>query len=72
VEHRINCDLLAERFDFTKRETEVFSLLVLGKENKEIAGELDVSLATAKRLIYNIYSKLGGGTRLECSRKLYT
>jgi DNA-binding NarL/FixJ family response regulator len=56
LEFNRSCELLAERCDFTKRETEVFSLLVLGKENKEIAGELDVSLATSKRLIYGIYN----------------
>ncbi len=51
----------------TERETQVLRLLAAGSTGKEIAGELDVSLATAQRHIANIYAKIGARGRVEAA-----
>lgn len=43
----------------TKREYEVFSLLVLNKTTKEIAYELGISEKTVRNHISNVIQKLG-------------
>ena len=43
----------------TKREYEVFSLLVLNKTTKEIASELNISEKTVRNHISNVMQKLG-------------
>ena len=43
----------------TKREHEVFSLLVLNKTTKEIASELGISEKTVRNHISNVIQKLG-------------
>lgn len=43
----------------TKREYEVFSLLVLNKTTKEIASELNISEKTVRNHISNVIQKLG-------------
>jgi DNA-binding NarL/FixJ family response regulator len=42
----------------TTREREVFQLLAIGKANKEVARELDMSLGTAKKHRENLQRKL--------------
>ncbi|MDD6224444.1 MAG: LuxR C-terminal-related transcriptional regulator [bacterium] len=43
----------------TKREREVFSLLVRNKTTKEIANELNISEKTVRNHISNVIQKLG-------------
>ena len=43
----------------TKREKEVFSLLVNNKSTKEIAKELNISEKTVRNHISNVMQKLG-------------
>ena len=43
----------------TKREREVFELLVLNKSTREIAEELDISEKTVRNHISNSMQKLG-------------
>lgn len=43
----------------TKREREVFSLLVLNKTTKEIAKQLNISEKTVRNHISNVIQKLG-------------
>ena len=43
----------------TKREKEVFELLILNKTTKEIAQELDISEKTVRNHISNAIQKLG-------------
>ena len=43
----------------TKREKEVFELLIKNKSTKEIAGELDISEKTVRNHISNAMQKLG-------------
>ena len=43
----------------TKREKEVFDLLVLSNSTKEIANKLDISEKTVRNHISNVMQKLG-------------
>jgi len=43
----------------TKREKEVFDLLVLNKSTEEIAGSLNISDKTVRNHISNVMQKLG-------------
>ena len=43
----------------TRREKEVFELIILNKTNKEIAQELDISEKTVRNHISNAIQKLG-------------
>ncbi len=47
-----------EEIPLTKREIEVFKLMIKGLTNKQIGEELFISLSTVKTHIINIYSKL--------------
>lgn len=52
-------------FDFSKRESEIFIILINGKSTKEIAEELCISPETVKKHIQNILKKTGAKSRLE-------
>jgi DNA-binding NarL/FixJ family response regulator len=52
----------------TPREREVFQLLALGKSNKEVARELDISLGTAKKHRENLQRKLQVSSTAEIAR----
>lgn len=54
-------------FDLTQREQEVLSLLVAGLSNREMAGQLSLSMATVKFHLTNIFSKLGAKNRVEAA-----
>ncbi|TMM56356.1 response regulator transcription factor [Maribacter algarum] len=56
--------------DLSKQEKNIQGLIVEGKSNKEIAGELFISLSTVKTHITNIYSKLQVSSRQELLRKV--
>ena len=49
----------------SKREREVLQLLTEGKENKEIAGSLNITINTVEKHLVHIYEKLGATTRAE-------
>jgi len=57
-----------EKFGLSKREREIVRLMLTGKSNKEIAGELFVSSHTIKNHVYNIYQKLHVSNRLHFIR----
>lgn len=48
-----------DKFILTKREKEVFTLLVSNKTTKEIASELGISEKTVRNHISNTMQKLG-------------
>jgi DNA-binding NarL/FixJ family response regulator len=52
----------------TGREREVFQLLALGKSNKDVARELDISLGTAKKHRENLQRKLDCHSTAELAR----
>jgi len=52
----------------TAREREVFQMLALGKSNKEVASDLDISLGTAKKHRENLQRKLGCNSAAELAR----
>lgn len=54
----------------TKQERKVAELIRSGKSNKEIAGQLFISLSTVKTHIGNIHSKLNVSNREELIQKL--
>lgn len=58
-------DHLASEHNLTNREKEIANLVLDGKTNQEIAGELYISLNTVKSHLKNIFRKCGVGTRME-------
>ncbi|MBM3988477.1 MAG: response regulator transcription factor [Planctomycetes bacterium] len=52
----------------TGREREVFQLLALGKSNKDVARQLDISLGTAKKHRENLQRKLDCHSTAELAR----
>jgi LuxR family maltose regulon positive regulatory protein len=55
--------LLAE--PLTTREVEILKLIEAGNSNQEISEQLVISIATVKRHISNIYTKLGVKSRTQ-------
>ncbi len=53
--------------DLTERERDVLSLLVGGRTNKEIAGQLALSSGTIRVYVSNILAKLGATNRTEAA-----
>jgi LuxR family maltose regulon positive regulatory protein len=49
----------------TEREVEVLALLAVGKQNREIAEELVVTLDTVKKHVTHILAKLGAANRTQ-------
>jgi len=56
----------------TPRELEVATLLFEGCTIRYMACLLHIAEGTAKRIIYNIYQKLGVGSQVELVREIYT
>jgi len=55
----------------TPRETEIATLLFEGHTIRYIAGSLHIAEGTVKRIIYNIYQKMGVGSQVELIRVIY-
>lgn len=51
------------RYGLTSREAEVSAMLINGFSNKNIAGQLNISEATVKHHVYNIFNKTGADSR---------
>ncbi|HCS10998.1 MAG TPA: hypothetical protein DIV40_06030 [Clostridiales bacterium] len=63
---------ILENLKLTPREKEVAALLLNGKDAKQIAGELKISIHTANFHIKNLYKKLGINSRSELFARLST
>lgn len=65
----IGPDRLSESFlaayNITDREREIIQMVIQGKSNADIAGELFISLATVKTHLHNIYQKVGVDSRYD-------
>jgi len=57
------------RIDLTERETEVLELIAKGKNNKEIAEDLGLSIHTVKAHVSSIMQKLSVDDRTEAAIK---
>jgi DNA-binding NarL/FixJ family response regulator len=57
-----------DALELTRRETEVARFISHGLSNKEIARELNVSVATVKHHVHNVLTKLKLPTRLRVAR----
>ena len=51
--------------ELTARETEILELMAAGRQNKELAQVLDLSLATVRNHVHNILDKLAVHSKLE-------
>lgn len=56
-------DLLQDRYQLTRRETEVARLLAMGKSNADIARQLSISEHTCRRHTEQVLAKLGVRSR---------
>lgn len=54
-----------DKYGLSKREQEIFVLMLEGKSNKEIGEILFISIKTVKNHIYNIFQKLGVNSRIK-------
>lgn len=57
--------------NLTPRESEVLKLVAQGLINKEIAGELGITLETVRQHLKNCYAKLHVRTRTEAAMKVF-
>lgn len=60
----------AARFALTARECDMAGMIGRGMTNKEIAWELNISPATVRTHIYNLYQKVGVQSRIDLLNKL--
>lgn len=58
-----------DELPLTKRELEVFKLIIKGLTNKQIGEQLNISLSTVKTHVINIYSKLDIKNRVAAVEK---
>lgn len=73
VEH-LHCgtpSALVNRFNLTPRDLDVLALLNRGCSNKEIAGQLDLSLHTIREYMRRLYEKMQVHSRTQAVRKLH-
>ena len=69
---KIDPQHLMDKFDLSKRETDVVELLFLGLKNAQIANKLFISEVTVKKHLQNIYEKAGVGNRTALVNRILT
>ena len=60
-----NLNVFATRHKLSQREREVLYLVLLGKDNQNIASEMSLALSTVKVHVHNILKKTGDASRQE-------
>lgn len=65
IEEKLTVTQACEKYELTKREHTILSLLMEGKDNFAICNELSISVNTLKKHILNIYRKLGIRNRVQ-------
>jgi DNA-binding CsgD family transcriptional regulator len=68
----VRLDSLVREYNISKREREIMELILEGKSNKEIEGQLFISFNTVKNHIYNLYQKLGVNSRTQLMHLVMT
>jgi len=63
-------DSVIESYGLTAREQEILRLILQGASNKDIEKKLFISASTVRNHIYNIYQKLGVGSRIELINRI--
>lgn len=71
IESFHSSSLKDQKYDLSKRESEILKLLSKGYRYKEIAAELFISTETVRTHIRNIYGKLQVQSRTEALNKFY-
>lgn len=66
-----NLNVFATRHKLSQREREVLYLVLLGKDNQNIASEMSLALSTVKVHVHNILKKTGSGSRQELIRDFW-
>ena len=64
-DYKISIVEAVEKYELTKREKTILSLLLEGMDNTEISSQLVISVNTTKKHILNIYRKLGINNRVQ-------
>ena len=64
-EDGIDFEGVFHKYGLSKREQEIFILMLEGKSNKEIGEDLFISVKTVKNHIYSIFQKLGVNSRIK-------
>ena len=60
-----NLNVFATRHKLSQREREVLYLILLGKDNQNIASEMSLALSTVKVHVHNVLKKTGDASRQE-------
>jgi len=58
-----------DRYHLTKKEKEILSMLIDGKQNKQISESLDISIRTIETHRFNIMKKLGVNNAIDLVNK---
>jgi len=66
-DHTTRAQRSSQPHQLTTRETQVLSLLAIGRTSKEVAEQLSLSVTTVQRHIANIYAKIGARNRAEAT-----
>ncbi len=64
-------EFFTSKHKLSKRESEVLKLVVLGKNNQEIAKELFLALGTVKTHVHNIMVKTGCADRASLTKAFW-
>ena len=67
---QLAADPVPPTMELSAREQEVLGLVLDGLNNKRIASELDISVATVKTHLHNIFRKANVGSRFELARRV--
>ena len=61
----------AAKYHLSPREREVLAMVIVGKDNRTIAGELFLSEGTVKTHVHNIMKKTDSATRDELKKRFW-
>lgn len=62
----------AASFSLSEREADVLRLIADGRSNSEISEQIQVSVSTVKKHVYNIFNKAGVNSRTQLLNMVYS